>query len=54
MLSVYIGVAMLSGFVITFYVGLKNQYTAAEGTLAIILVEVLFVSISLILFGFIH
>jgi len=53
-MDLYIGLAMLSGLVLAFYVGLKNQYTAQEGTLAIILVEVLFISLALIGYGLLH
>ena len=54
MLALFIGVAMLSALLIGVYYGFKHRYTATEGTLALLLLEVLFVSIALIAYGILH
>ena len=51
MLPLIIGIAMLLGFVVGVYYGLRHQYTATEGTLALLCLEVLFISIGLIIYG---
>ncbi|MBU0580262.1 MAG: hypothetical protein KKA19_03705 [Candidatus Margulisbacteria bacterium] len=54
MLVLIIGVAMLLGFIVGVYYGLRHQYTATEGTLALLCLEVLFVSIGLIIYGILN
>ena len=51
MLILVIGVAMLMALFVGVYVGFRHQYTAAEGTLALLLLEVLFLGIALTLYG---
>lgn len=54
MVTTYIAVSMLLALFLGFYLGLKNQYTAQEGTLAIILLEILFIAGALLVYDFIH
>jgi len=54
MITTYIAVAMFLSLFLAFYVGLKNQYTAQEGTLAIILLEILFIATSLLIYDIVH
>ena len=51
MLALIIGVAMLFGIVVGVYFGFRHQYTATEGTLALLLLEVLFIGIGLTIYG---
>ncbi len=51
MLILVIGVAMLLALFVGVYFGFRHQYTAAEGTLALLLLEVLFLGIALTLYG---
>ncbi len=54
MLSLLVGSAMLLGLFIGVYFGFRHQYTAAEGTLALLLLEVLFIGIALVAYGIIQ
>jgi hypothetical protein len=54
MLALFIGSAMLLALLIGVYFGFKHQYTAAEGTLALLLLEVLFIGIALVIYGVIQ
>jgi hypothetical protein len=54
MLALFIGVAMLLALLVGVYFGFKHQYTAAEGTLALLLLEVLFTGVALVLYGLLH
>jgi len=54
MITTYIAISMLLALFLGFYIGLKNQYTAQEGTLAIILLEILFIAGSLLVYDFVH
>jgi len=51
MLALIIGIAMLFGIFVGVYFGFRHQYSAAEGTLALLLLETLFIGIGLIIFG---
>lgn len=51
MLALFIGIPMLLGIVVGVYFGFRHQYSAAEGTLALLLLEVLFIGISLTIYG---
>ncbi|MFC1517630.1 hypothetical protein ACFL5G_03630 [Candidatus Margulisiibacteriota bacterium] len=51
MLVLILGVAMLLGVLVGVYYGFRHQYTATEGTLALLLLEVLFIGIGLTVYG---
>lgn len=50
-MALTIGVAMMLGFIVALYLGFKEQYNANEGTLALLVLETFFISLSLIIYG---
>lgn len=53
MLTLIIGIAMFIGLWVGVYLGFKDRYNANEGTLALLVLETFFVSIALMVYGFI-
>jgi hypothetical protein len=51
MLLLIIGAAMLLGIAIGVYFGFRHQYSATEGTLALLLLEFFFVGLGLLGYG---
>ena len=51
MLVLVIGSAMFLALAIGVYIGFKEQYSAMEGTLALLVLETFFVSVGLIIYG---
>lgn len=51
MLPFIIGSMMLTGLIVGIYIGLKERYTANEGTCLLLVLETFFVSVGLILYG---
>jgi len=54
MLVLIIGVCMFLGLALAVYLGFRDQYTASEGFLALLVLEVFFVSIGLVVYGLIQ
>ncbi|MDR2431687.1 MAG: hypothetical protein LBD99_05485 [Candidatus Margulisbacteria bacterium] len=51
MLVLVIGICMSLGLWSAVYLGFKEKYSASEGTLALLVLEILFLSSGLIIYG---
>lgn len=54
MLIFVIGMAMFVGLWVAVYLGFKERYNANEGTLALLVLQVFFVSLALSIYGLIQ
>ncbi|MDR1997084.1 MAG: hypothetical protein LBQ83_02005 [Candidatus Margulisbacteria bacterium] len=53
MLILLIGICMSLGLWSAVYLGFKEKYNANEGTLALLVLEILFLSLGLVIYGLI-
>lgn len=51
MLSLMLGLAILIGLFTGIYIGLKERYTANEGTCLLLVLEAFFIGMALVIYG---